>query len=525
MAKMHVKKGGVLIILGIVSIAAVAVFLTFFSQRVAIESIELSSPNNSALLEDIKVHLDKPSRIHVEYWNDGSEKVRTPITGEDQEHQVTLVLLKPNTTYHYRVVIDRFFRQTSKDFTFKTGEIGSWMKHNWVKDDRPHDADALDDGLVMLCYGGTPGYVAMVDGKGDIRWYWQCDTMGVRMATITPRNTVLVLLHPEQLDEINDVSDAKEIKKLNELKFPIRRGRIGYTGGTAFAEIDLSGKELWRVNIDPNKDGYESLHHEIRMDSKNRILSLIREPIEYNLSGSGDGKKDTLWGDAVVRLDTTGKILWKWSTWNDWDFQNDSLIDVLSYDRFHLNAIWITDKDDYLLSSAIENQIWYLDSKLGKLKWKLGKGGSFKMNNSDYFYFQHNVNQLSENRIMLFDNGDNSPFDTTGNKLSFTRLYNSSDKGRGIGKSSRVLTFDLNTTNWKASLVQSVALPQHLYTSRMGSAYELPNKNILTVSSKTGMVLILDTTGKVLWELNSYFIPYRAEYVPEKTWNKYLKFR
>jgi hypothetical protein len=55
----------------------------------------------------------------------------------------------------------------------------------------------------------------------------------------------------------------------------------------------------------------------------------------------------------------------------------------------------------------------------------------------------------------------------------------------------------------------------------MGSAYELDNGNLLQTSSKTGSVLVTDKMGKVLWELNAYFIPYRAIYVPEETWHKY----
>ena len=57
----------------------------------------------------------------------------------------------------------------------------------------------------------------------------------------------------------------------------------------------------------------------------------------------------------------------------------------------------------------------------------------------------------------------------------------------------------------------------------MGSSYLLPNGNLLQTSAKTGTVLVTSSAGEnVHWELNSFYVPYRAEYVPADTWKKFF---
>jgi hypothetical protein len=56
----------------------------------------------------------------------------------------------------------------------------------------------------------------------------------------------------------------------------------------------------------------------------------------------------------------------------------------------------------------------------------------------------------------------------------------------------------------------------------MGNGYLLENGNLLQTSSKTGSVMITDKTGKILWEMDSPFVPYRVEYIRAKIWDKYF---
>ena len=466
-------------------------------KRITIESIVLTSPHNYAFQEEIEVDLNKSASVFIRYWKEGSPEIfRTNKTSKLESHTVHLLLLETDVTYKYQIVIEGIIDISSKVFSFHTREQSPWLENNWIKDDKPHDASALGDGLILLCGSHVPGYVAMVDGEGKIRWYWQVDDIGVRVATFTPNGTILAMLRPPKKDVIDDASD-KQKDILRKMKQPMRRGKMGYAGGTALAEIDLTGKVLWRMDLDKYKNNeYKIIHHDIQMDDNHRIHTLIRTSKIIDKAFNGSSGQDTLIGDGILLLDTTGKEILNWSVWDVWDVKNDPHIEEFAYDRFHMNALSFDTDSNYLVSVSIEDQIWKIDARTGALMWRLGKGGDFKMDTSSYFSFQHNVHINSEGDLMLFDNG----------------IYKNE---------SRTLSFDLDTVSMVATTRINAPLPKSLYSSRMGSAYLLPNGNLLQTSSKKGTVLITTKTGEILWELDTPNVLYRAEYVPAKLWDKY----
>ena len=424
-----------------------------------------------------------------------SDKLSTITTKKEIHHSLNLLLLKTNTTYEYQVVIKKFFNSKSKVLSFNTREQSPWLQFNWVKKDLPHSTQAFGDGLIMLCYARTPGYISMVNSKGDICWYWQVDDIGVTAATLTPWGTILAMLRPPKKDVIDD--KPKEHRKiLEEIQKPMRRGKIGFAGGTALVEIDLAGEILWRLDLD-KKDDYKIIHHDIRMDENHNIHTLYRAFKPYDMTEINGTGLDTLGGDGILVLDTTGKEIWKWSVWDMWDIESDSLIKEFAYDRFHMNALNFDTDGNYLVSVAIEDQIWKINSKTGELMWKFGRNGDFEMDTTSWFSFQHAINVNYEGDYMLFDNN----------------LFR---------EESRALSFELDTISMTATTKINAPLPTEKYTSRMGNAYLLVNGNLLQTSSKTGSVLITNRKGKILWELDSPFVPYRAEYVPAEIWNKYF---
>jgi hypothetical protein len=120
------------------------------------------------------------------------------------------------------------------------------------------------------------------------------------------------------------------------------------------------------------------------------------------------------------------------------------------------------------------------------------------MDSTNYFSFQHSAHINPYGDLMVFDNS----------------LWK---------KRSGGISFSLDTVKWVATTKIHAVLPRSKYTSRMGSAYVLPNGNLLQTSSKTGTVMVTDEQGKILWELNNYFVPYRAEYIPGEIWDKWFR--
>lgn len=490
-------KKTLIIILILIVVAAFGGYY-FYSQSVEIQTIELSSPDNQSIKENIHIELSDAAPVYVEYWKEGdSEKFRSPVSASQVKHDISLLLLEPSTTYIYQIVVDKWLPVKSKEMRFETREQSPWMVHNWIKEKNPHDPKALGDDLILLCYRDYPGNISIVDGNGTVRWYWQDEKLGVRLASLTPRGTILALLAPANKDEFRKETKPKEGKPLPK-NYYLRSGRLGFMGGTELVEISQTGKVLWRCNL---MEKGIIMHHDVQMNDLNEIYAVVRD---FRIDDRPGSKQDTLWGDAIVRIDSLGNIQHKWTPWKDWDLQKDNRLDSFKHDRFHFNTISFDTDGNYLTSTPIENQIWKVNPKTGKIVWKLGKNGDFKMDSKDYFYFQHAPHITKDGDLLLFDNGD----------------YAAQDTAR-LQKRSRAIAFKLDTINMTAKRSYQAPLPIKQYTARMGSAFLLSNGNILQTSSKTGSALVTDKEGKVLWELNSHFIPYRAVQVPDSFWANY----
>lgn len=227
----------------------------------------------------VDILLAKSAPVYIEYTEKKTGKsYRTRTSHADTLHHIDLLLLKANTEYTYRVIIDNLFKQKSKELTFKTREQSSWLVNHWFNEQHPHDTTALGDGMILVCFGRLPGYMALIDNEGEVRWVWQVDDIGVRVASITPRGTFLAMLRPFVKDFIDDYTMTPEQVQKDEHKKPMRRGSIGFAGGTALAEVSLTGETMWRVDLNKmyEEKDYQVIHHDILMDENHHIHTLYR---------------------------------------------------------------------------------------------------------------------------------------------------------------------------------------------------------------------------------------------------------
>lgn len=479
----------------------IVVGFLYWKEKNQLLELTLTSPHNTAMYNQVEVKLEKEAPVYIEYWEKVSgRKFRTCVSSAKKDHRLDLLLLKADTEYEYQIVIDNLFHQKSKVLSFKTREQSPWLVNHWLKEEHPHDPDALgDDGFILVCFGRLPGYMALLDNKGDMRWYWQIDDIGVRAASITPRGTILAMLRPFVKDFIDDEPMTPEEVRNEEHKKPMRRGSIGFAGGTGIAEVSLTGEMLRRLDMNKihKEKEYQVIHHDLWMDDENHIYTMYRPKKVAEIEVNGKMVRDTLGGDGILMLDTLGQVLKTWSVWDVWDIEKDPYISRYMYDRFHMNGFCFDTDSNYLVSVPIEDQIWKIDRNTGKMLWKFGRGGDFKMDSTAYFSFQHTPYINPNGDLMLFDNG----------------LYE---------MQSGALAFKLDEKNLTAATTLKVKLPKDKYTSRMGSAYLMPNGNLLQCSSKTGSILITDQSGKVLWESRMAYAPYRALYVSADLFKNYF---
>ena len=492
-----------LIILGsiIIALGGMVAYIGFQRSSNTIKELKLYFPKEIPVYGMVEVHLAKPAPVYVDYTEVATgKKFRTTTSPADTLHQICLMLLKADCEYTYQVVLDETFAHKTPALSFRTEKYPNYMQNHWFNESHPHDTTALGDGLIMTCNGRLPGNITMIDAEGNIRWRFQLNDIGIRHATLTPRGTILALLRPQIKDEVDDRPLTAEEAHAEEHKKPLRRGAIGFAGGTGLAEIDLQGNLLWRLDLNKVMEDKELqvIHHDAHMDKDGHIFTLYRPKTVATFKEDGKTVTDTISGDGILELDSLGNVLSKWSAWEHWDIEKDTMLSEYKYDRFHINGMCMDQKGNFLLSAPIEDQIWKVNRQTGEIEWRMGRNGDFQMNEEDYFSFQHTPYIMENGDLMLFDNG----------------LWN---------EISGAKAFRLDEENKTAQTTIKAMLPAANYTARMGSAYLLPNGNLLQCSSKTGSVLITDLQGNILWQAVMYWAPYRATYVPIDSFSKYFK--
>ena len=217
-----------------------------------------------------------------------------------------------------------------------------------------------------------------------------------------------------------------------------------------------------------------------------------------DLRSRGGKESDTVKSDGILVMDKTGTQIWKWTVFDNINPLDDKDIVKNESDWMHANCLNYDTDGNYLLSFYNNGQIWKIDVKTGKVIWKFGKGGDFKMPVNGIFDNSHAVHINRHNQLILFDNGTSKHL-------------------------SRILLFRLDENNRNATLDLNIPLPREMYSERMGSAYNVTDSTILISSSKKNTVVLTTLEGRYLWLIRTGFMPYRAEFIPPELLRPYIQ--
>ena len=257
--------------------------------------------------------------------------------------------------------------------------------------------------------------------------------------------------------------------------------------GNEILEISLSGDTLFQLK--KGEKGLDKIiHHEILQDKNGHFVTLTQEKREIDLSSKGGTTKDTVCGDGILVLDKEGNKVWSWSVFDVLNPVSDPEILKNKSDWLHANSLSITQDENYLISFYQGRQIWKVNAKTGKIMWKLGKEGNISLSSSGLFSESHAVHFMDSAHLLLFENGVNV-------------------------KQSRIRSYNLEEENFKAVPALSLAVPEGLYSERMGSAYSIDKNCFLVCSSQAMFLTVMNEEGKILWKVRTAFIPYRAEFI------------
>lgn len=207
----------------------------------------------------------------------------------------------------------------------------------------------------------------------------------------------------------------------------------------------------------PDDDDY----HDVHLFEDGTYLVVMLQHFEMDLTEIGGLEEAEVLNPYMVHLDQDENILREWSGLEEMPINAE--IDNLYWptvDYLHWNAVQFDQHGGLLLSFRNRSQIVRLRPEDWSIHWKLGGAeNQFVIDDPGWngFNVQHDVHDLGDGRILLFDNG----------------IFNEE------GFLSRALELELDTVNFTAENVWQFAHPDAVYGAAQGSAIRLENGNTL----------------------------------------------
>lgn len=446
------------------------------SNKSIIKEIKIGTHNNNELKIQLDVATSDKVKVFAEYWQDSigpKEKMSSLISTSGLFHTIVLTNIIPETNYSFRLITIKDTAKTvSKIYTFRSRKLPEWLQEQFkykCTDEQLLPAD-FKQGFMLMNKRETPGVAYIVDYKGRLRWYHTVDGTGYKVIHFTKDTTVIGILGK------NDEPTSY---------------------GSEILEVNLFGDTVLYLKKGQNDLKY-SIHHEILKKSSNEIVTLYVDQRIMDLSSIGGTKKDTINGDGILILDSTGKKIWQWSVFDVMDPLKDPQLLKTKSDWMHANSLNYDKDSNYIISFYNNGQIWKLDAQSGKIIWKYGKAGTIAMAANSDFSQAHAVHINPYGSLMFFDNGVEK-------------------------KQSEVFAIKLNEPAQTATVDFHFKLPVEIYNERMGSAYMVTDSAILCCCSKKHITVLANRQGRLLWTLESAIPPYRVEFLKQLQLGAYLQ--
>jgi len=244
-------------------------------------------------------------------------------------------------------------------------------------------------------------------------------------------------------------------------------------------------------------NGLNADAHEFLITPQDTALITIYDVVTADLSSAGGSKNAQVWEGSIQEIDiSTGKVIFEWHSLGKVGFEESywPLPDssTAAWDYIHINSIALDDDGNLLLSARHTSTIYKIDRHTGKVIWRLGgKKSDFRFGADAAFSFQHNAVAIGHNTIRIFDNDVNP---------------------KPVLPYSRVIWLKLDSEAKIATLIQSIAHPDHLSAISQGSAQVLDNGNTFVGWGQTAHFSEFDSNGRMIFDatLPKGYDTYRA---------------
>jgi hypothetical protein len=284
--------------------------------------------------------------------------------------------------------------------------------------------------------------------EGDIfvaPFYWTKDTVGSYLLILTPQGKLVYYQY------VGDDKSAFDFKKQPN-------GLLSY--------YDLKYHAYYLMNSNYNivdsytaGDGYTADLHELQIlpNGDALLMAYDTETIDMSKVVPGGKKDAAVTGLVIQELDPSKNVIFEWRSWDHFQMQ-DSTSDLTQQqiDLVHGNALALASDGNLLLSSRNQSEVTKINLQTGAVIWRLGgKANQFKFIGGKPFAYQHDVSQLPNGDITIFDNQG-----TTQNPAA-----------------SSGIEYKLDETKMTATVVWQTTHDPPVFGTYMGDTQRLPDGN------------------------------------------------
>lgn len=520
-----------------------------------------------------------PADVTVHYGQDQHYGFSTGVRhaeGGGAPVQILVAGMQAETRYHIRATI-RFSDGTPVrdiDQVFDAGPLPLRMRDWKIRTERLEKA-RIQPGIELLNSStGVKSQIALADLDGRILWSYEMPERATAAHILALRSRERLFsrvagwfgskFHAGPLDDTlakvaqreAESLDMRQIAKAADMEFldpvkllpngdflllfslssqsllsgPSPRGIF-----SALREIDLAGRTVRQVTIEElNRKLHHRGHPELELQTFHHDVEILPNghwiviANQFRPGSDPEQGQTDVFGDVLVEIDDNLNPVWTWSTFDHLDINRRPM---WSPDWTHSNAVIYTPDDGNLLLS-MRNQSWvikidYRDGKgTGKILWRLGEGGDFKLLNGrdpeDWQYGQHLPALLGSRsagifRLALMDNGDGRL------AADGTRCVEPGSNRKGQRCYTTVPIFEIDEKARTATIIARKVFPPDQYSSWGGDTVALPDGSIeatLSSQGKAGMnSVVMELTDEPLpreiWHMDIEGTPiYRAERIP-----------
>lgn len=235
-------------------------------------------------------------------------------------------------------------------------------------------------------------------------------------------------------------------------------------------------------------NGYTTNTHDMLLlpNGNHYMIIYDPQPVGMDTVVEGGNPNATVRGFVLQELDPDHNVVFQWRSWDHVNITDANNVDLtaLVIDYIHVNAVDTTADGNVLISCRHFDEIIKIDRNSGDIIWRFGpnsKNNMFTFDNDTVgFSHQHDIQQLKNGNLTLFDNGNFHDVQV-----------------------SKSLEYEIDEQNLTASLVWEYGNDPAIYSSSKGGSRRLQNGNtILGWGSNWPVVATeVNADGDKKWEL------------------------